>query len=179
MMMTMMPLRPVFLVSFFASAMALAAGCRKAAESGAPAAAHSHSHGADHGHSHAHDHEHIPPHGGTAVVLGDETYHVELVLDAAAGKLQAYILDGHMDNFVRVTAPVIGLEAVVGGQTQVLELRATANSATGERVGDTALFEGQAEWLKHTPEFDGVLKGVVIKGTSFTDVKFNFPKGNE
>lgn len=175
---TMKPLRPVFLISVFASAMALIVGCRKAAE---PAAAHSHSHGHDHGHGHdhAHDHEHVPPHGGTAVVLGDEAYHVELVLDAAAGKLQAYILDGHMDNFVRVAVPAISLEAVAGGKSHWVELRATANSATGETVGDTALFEGQAEWLKHTPQFDGVLKSIVIKGTSFTDVKFNFPKGNE
>jgi len=41
----------------------------------------------------AHKHEHKPPHGGAPVVLGDEEYHVELVLDAPAGKLDAYVFD--------------------------------------------------------------------------------------
>ncbi len=36
------------------------------------------------GHEHAgHKHEHHAPHGGTAVVLGDEQYHLEFVRDAA------------------------------------------------------------------------------------------------
>ena len=48
-----------------------------------------------------------PPHGGTPVVLGNEAYHLELVVDAASGTLQVYVLDGEMENFVRVSAPSI------------------------------------------------------------------------
>ena len=126
-----------------------------------------------------HKHEHHPPHGGTPVVLGDEAYHIELVLDASAGTLQAYVLDGEMENFIRSTVPSIEIVATVGGAQRTLVLAAVANPATGETVGDTSLFEAQADWLKTTPEFDGVLKSVTIRGTTFTDVKFNFPRGND
>ncbi len=146
-------------------AVALAAGCSKAPvapDSGLPR-----------------KHHHHPPHAGTPVVLGDEEYHVELVLDASAGKLQAYVLDGEMENFVRSTDHALEIAAIVGGARQSVVLEAVPNPETGETVGDTALFEGRADWLKTAGSFDAVLKSVTIRGTSFTEVKFNFPKGND
>ncbi|HUR59627.1 MAG TPA: hypothetical protein VM029_18050 [Opitutaceae bacterium] len=124
-------------------------------------------------------HEHKAPHGGTAIVLGDELYHVELVRHAATGTLQAYVFDGGLENFIRSSAPSIEIAATVNGGPQTLTLRAVANPATGETVGDTALFETQADWLKTTGEFDAVLKRIAIRGRDFSDVKFNFPKGND
>lgn len=124
-------------------------------------------------------HEHHPPHGGTPVVLGDEVYHVELVLDAAAGKLQAYVLDGELENFIRSASPSVEVAAVVGGETKTLVFTPVANAATGETAGDTSLFEAQADWLKTTREFDAVLKEITVRGTAFKDVKFNYPKGND
>jgi hypothetical protein len=144
----------------------LAAGCSKAlptaADSGAPQ-----------------KHHHHPPHGGTPVVLGDEDYHVELVLDSTAGKLQAFILDGEMENFVRSSTGSIVIGVSGGNGTRQVVLAAVPNPETGETVGDTALFEGQADWLRGTGQFDGVLRSVTIRGATFTDVKFNFPKGND
>jgi hypothetical protein len=146
-----------------ALALALGAGCSKEpADSGAP-----------------HKHVHHPPHGGTPVVLGDEAYHMELVLDAPNGVLQAYIFDGELENFIRSAVPSIEIDATVGGSPRTLVLAAVANPATGETVGDTSLFQAQADWLKSTADFDGVVKSVTIRGTTFTDVKFNFPKGND
>jgi hypothetical protein len=58
-------------------------------------------------------------------------------------------------------------------------LAAVANPATGETVGDTSLFEGQADWLKTAREFDATLKTITVRGTTFAEVKFNFPKGND
>jgi len=124
-------------------------------------------------------HEHKPPHGGTPVVLGVELYHLELVLDAATGKLQAYVFDGELENFIRSAAPALQISATVKGAPQTLTLSAVANQATGETVGDTSLYEAQADWLKGVTEFDGTLAGITIRGTSFTNVKFNFPKGND
>ncbi|MDB6126773.1 MAG: hypothetical protein JWM35_669 [Verrucomicrobia bacterium] len=124
-------------------------------------------------------HEHHPPHGGTPVVLGDEVYHVELVLDATTGKLQAFVFDGELENFIRSSVPSFEIVATVSGQPQTLVLNAVPNAATGETVGDTSLFEVQADWLKTTPVFDATLKSITIRGTTFTDVKFNFPKGND
>lgn len=124
-------------------------------------------------------HEHTAPHGGTPVVLGSEAYHLELVRDGGAGKLQAYVLDGELENFVRCNAPALEVEALVNGQPTRLVLGAVANSATGESVGDTALFEGQAEWLKTLTQFDATLKSITVRGTTFAEVKFNFPRGND
>ena len=127
----------------------------------------------------AHGHEHHPPHGGTPVVLGNELYHVELVLDARAGVLQAYVLDGEMENFIRCAVPSIEIDAAVGGKPVSATLAAVANPATGETVGDTAFFEAHADWLKGAGGFDGTLRSVTIRGTTFTDVRFNFPRGND
>src|SRR5258708_6684476 len=101
-----------------------------------------------------HKHEHHPPHHGTPVVLGDEEYHVELVLDAAAGKLQAFVLDGELENFIRIEPESFDITAKVSGRDETLALKAVANSATGEKIGDTSLFEAQADWLKTLTNFD-------------------------
>jgi len=124
-------------------------------------------------------HEHHAPHGGTPVVLGDEAYHLELVLDAPAGKLQAFVLDGEMENFVRSTASSFEATVTVEGEKHTLIFQAIADSATGEKVGDTALFEAQADWLKTTPKFDAVLTSLTIRGSTFAAVPFNFPLGND
>ena len=71
------------------------------------------------------------------------------------------------------------MSALVKGELKALTLRAVPNPATGETVGDTSLFETQADWLKTTKNFDGVIKSLAIRGTTFTDVEFNFPDGND
>src|SRR5687767_6368799 len=83
----------------------------------------------------AHDHrahEHKAPHNGTPVVLGAETYHLELVLDSSAGKLRAYVLDAEMENYIRLTSPSFEVIATVAGAKQTLAFNAVADSATGE-----------------------------------------------
>jgi hypothetical protein len=144
-------------------AVALAlAGCSKApVESGQP-----------------HLHVDHPPHGGTAVALGDD-YNVELVLDSATGTIQAYVLDGEMEDFVRSAVPSIEFATTARGTTRTLVLAAVANPATGETVGDTSLFEASADWLKAAGEFDGVLKSITIRGTTFTGVRFKVPRGKD
>jgi hypothetical protein len=124
-------------------------------------------------------HEHHPPHGGTPVVLGAEIYHLEFVLDSASGQLSAYVLDGEMENFIRIAAPSFEVVATVGGVKQTLFFSAVANYATGEKTGDTSLFATSADWLKTTGTFDATITQIEIRGTTFSDVKFNFPKGND
>ncbi len=124
-------------------------------------------------------HEHKAPHDGTPVVLGQEAFHLELVRDTATGTLTAYVLDGEMENFVRVKAPAFEIVATVGAERRPLAFLAVANSATGETVGDTSQFEAQADWLKATANFDATLTALEVKGTAFKAVAFNFPKGND
>lgn len=125
-----------------------------------------------------HLHVDTPPHGGTPVALGDD-YQIEWVLDAPAGRLQAYVLDGEMENFVRIAPPSFDLKAKLPVREEVLHFVAVANAATGEKVGSTCLFEAQADWLKATKTFDAVLPEINVEGTVFTNVAFNFPKGND
>ncbi len=124
-------------------------------------------------------HEHHPPHGGTPVVLGAELYHLELVLDSSTGHLSAYVLDGEMENFIRIAAPSFDVTTTAAGKLHALRFTAVANSATGESVGNTAQFDAQADWLKTTPAFDATLTRLEIRGTVFTHVAFNFPGGND
>ncbi|HEV8073615.1 MAG TPA: hypothetical protein VGP21_05725 [Opitutaceae bacterium] len=121
-------------------------------------------------------HQDQPPHGGTPVALGED-YNFEFVLDAASGTLSAYVLDDEMEEFVRSGMPSFEVTAKVGGAEQTLVFKPVANPATGETVGDTALFTAHADWLKTTKTFDAVIKSVTLDGTTFSNVVFNFPKG--
>src|ERR1700735_613534 len=105
----------IFPLIFFALAIALLGGCSESKDVAPSADA-------------AQKQEHHPPHGGTAVVLGDEENHVELVRDAAAGKLQAYVFDSEMENFLRIPAASIEIIAQVDGRLEKLDLKAVANS---------------------------------------------------
>lgn len=136
----------------------LVAGCSKS---------HDQPKGADHA-----GHVHVAPHGGTLVEIGDHAYNLELVRDAAAGRLTAYVLDAHAENFVRLKIPEFALVAMPGGQYTPVKLRAVANPATGETVGDTSQFEVQADWLKTAGSFSGIFS-LEINGTVFQDVAFS------
>ncbi len=129
--------------------------------------------------SNAHQHKDQPPHGGTTVALGDDAFHVEFVRDMEAGKLSAYVLDDEMEQFVRGGSPGFTVVARVGGGERVLEFKPVADSATGETLTSTSLYEASAPWLKTTSEFDAVLKGLSVHDQGVADVPFNFPRGNK
>jgi len=126
-------------------------------------------------HKHGSGHVHVAPHGGTLVEIGEHVYNLELVRDNAAGKLTAYVLDGHAENFVRIKSPSIELIAMPGGTYTPVSLKAVANPSTGETVGDTCQFEAQADWLKSAGDFSGIFT-VEIRGTKFAQVEYHLPK---
>ena len=123
------------------------------------------------------EHEHSAPHGGTLVELGEEFAHLEIVLDAASGKLTAYALDGEAEKAVRLKQPEI--EVAIKTPAEAIKLGGVANSLTGETSSDTSEFAGQSDKLKGASDFDGVIKAVNVKGKQFSNVAFSFPKGNE
>ena len=132
---------------------------------------------AGHDHSAHTQHAHAAPHGGTLIELGEHAFNVEFVRDAATGKLTAYLLDGHAENFVRVSAPSFEITATVAGAKQTLTLVAVANAATGEKIGATSQFEATADWLKTTAGFNGVITALTIRDNAFKGVAFTFPQG--
>ncbi len=145
----------VFLVTLLLTALAVSAGCKRIDQPAASAAG---------GHSHQ------APHGGTLIEIGEHAFNLELVRDPVAGKLTAYVLDGHAENFVRTAAPAIELIAIVGAERRPLKLLPVANGATGETVGDTSQYEGQADWLKTAAEFPGTIRSLEIRGTKFENI---------
>lgn len=147
----------------------LLTGCREAG-SGPRDTAHRHDHGG---------HHHAPPHGGAAVVLGREAFHVEFVLDSDAGRLGAYVLDGHMEEFVRIPAPSLEVVLKLPEAETSLALAAVANAATGEAVGDTSHFAGQSDLLKGRTNFQAVLRTITIRERTFNDTAFEYPRGSE
>ena len=165
----------LLLTTCLISTLALLSGCDRHDHG------HDHAHG-EHGHDHEHGdhgHHHEPPHGGAPVVLGDEAFHLEFVRDEEAGTLSAYVMDGHMENFVRLTNETIAIEVKLGEKSEALVMAAIENTATGETVGDTAHFRARAEWLLTTANFDAVIPAVEIRSQTFTNVAFSFPQGNE
>lgn len=121
-------------------------------------------------------HAHTAPHGGLLVEIGEHVYNLELVRDAATGKLTLFILDGHAENFIRSEAPSLAVLFTIGGETRGLLLRAVADQATGETVGNTSEFESEAtDWLKGPGPFKGTIKTLSIRGSVFSDVSFNLP----
>jgi hypothetical protein len=127
-----------------------------------------------HAHSASGGHAHTAPHGGKLVELGEHAYNLELVHDRAAGKLTAYVLDGHAENFIRINAPAFDAIATVSGEKRRLTFQAVANTATGETVGETSQFEAQADWLKTTPTFELVIPQIGIRGRVFANTVVNF-----
>jgi hypothetical protein len=133
--------------------------------------------GDSHNHSsHGGGHHHTAPHGGMLLEIGKHEYNLEFVVDAAAGSLNLYVLDGHAENFIRIAAPSIEIITTAGTNSAKLVLQPVANAATGEKAGDTSQFQAQADWLKTTPVFDGVVNEIDIKGSKHSFLTFRFPK---
>ena len=130
--------------------------------------------GHDHDHHHGHEHgdkehgsgshAHHAPHGGTLVLLGDHGtgFHLELLLDEN-GTLEAYVLDGEAENFVRISQEEFEIETKgEEGAEKTISLEAVADPATEETVGDTSFFRAN-EQVEGITSFEGNLKSLSIK----------------
>jgi len=121
-------------------------------------------------------HNHHAPHGGTLVEIGEHAYNLEFVRAPETGRLSAYVLDGHAENFIRIKAASFEVIANVGGEKRPLTFKAVANAATGETVGDTSQFDADGDWVKTTRTFDGVILALDVRGTKVANVPFTLPK---
>ncbi len=118
-----------------------------------------------------------PPHGGTPVVVGSHGYHLEFVRDAEKGRLQAYLLDGHVENYVNVPETSFDMVATIGDKQERLTFQRVP-IAGKPLAKESSLFEGTADWVKTATNFNAVIPSITLKGKTFQDVKVAFPKGS-
>jgi hypothetical protein len=156
-------------LSLILAVLCLAVGCREAVDS------HGHSHDGEDAHSH--DAVQSPPHGGTPVLVADDEFHLELVLDPTAARMQAYVLDGHLESYVSVAETNFTLVATLGGSEQRLEFRRVPDTAVGAIGDKSARFEAGADWLRSVKEFEGAIPSITLNGKTFSNISFKFPKG--
>lgn len=130
----------------------------------------------DHGdHAGEGGHGHQPKNGGHLIEVGQHEFNLEVLRDAAAGRLTVWLLDAHAENYVRVAATQLDLEVTAGGTLRNLSLQAVANAATGEKVGDTSQFDGTADWLKGAGSLSVRVPKLSLRGKAFDGLSFEFP----
>jgi hypothetical protein len=120
-------------------------------------------------------HAHDARHGGVTVELGDEEFHVEFAWAGTAGVIQAYILDGELENYVRVATESFSATVTLEGAERPLVFHAVGNSATGESAGDTALFEARADWLAARPALRVSVPSLSVKGRTYPNLFLELP----
>jgi hypothetical protein len=114
----------------------------------------------------------VAPHGGTLVALGDQQYHLEVVLDRRTGMLRVHVLDAQAKDFVRVDWRTLELTFRLEAGLEAIVLNAMATDGTGDGVGNTATFAGVAPWLQRGAALDGVVPALTIQGQSLPSTTF-------
>ena len=130
-----------------------------------------------------HKHEHTasdepkgPPHGGTPVAVGEHKYNLEFVRDGEAGAMQAYVMDVHLEKFVAVPETNFTLVAKVGDREERAEFRQLP-AIPPSSDGSSYLFATRGEWIKTATNFEGLIPTITLKGRTYTNIAFPFPKG--
>ena len=124
-------------------------------------------------------HNHPAPHGGQLVELGEHGsgFNLELVLHEQ-GFLQIYVLDAHVQNFVRISANSIDIEITdQNGTARIITCEPIEDPITGETVGNTSLFTS-TERINEILPLQGVINKIDIMEFPYENVEINF-SGNE
>ena len=124
--------------------------------------------------SHA-THVHVAPHGGQLVELGEHGsgFNLELVLHED-GFLQIYVLDAHVDNFVRISAGSIDIKITdSNGTEKTISCEPVADPITGETIGSTSLFTSK-ERIRDLIPFKGIIQNIEVMEFSYENIEVNF-----
>jgi len=125
--------------------------------------------------SHGSAHVHQAPRGGVLLELGPHGsgHNLEL-LENPEGKLEIYVLDAHAENHVRISQPFLELSLIdANGSANPLLLQAIADAATGETVGNTALFRSEPSITELLP-LRGEILSIAIGSKTYTAQAFEF-----
>lgn len=156
---------PVLFGSLLLVGTILSGACRKTPPGSSAAVAPE---AAPHGHTHA------AQQGGVLAELGEEEFHLEFTHGDGPGVLRAFVMDGEAEKFVRLDLPYFAATVRHDGRDMPVVFQATASSATGEKVGDTALFEA-ATGLPGKPAVTITVPVLAVKGRSYRDITAILP----
>lgn len=92
-----------------------------------------------------------------------------------------YVLDAHLEHFVRIAQLEIRLLAQKEEDEEPREVvfLPQAQRATGETEGNTSMFAAEIDWLPENGNFKGEFVSLTIGEKTFTDVTFSYPEGHE
>ena len=125
----------------------------------------------DHGHDHGHDeHHHHAPHHGSLTMLGEHVAQIELVVDAEAGKVEAYILDGEAEKPLTVDQADLELAITLPEATEALTLKLAPADAAKQEAG----FVAQDDKLKGVKAFKAIITSLKIKDQAHEKVAVEF-----
>jgi hypothetical protein len=126
---------------------------------------HLHEPGDEHSDRDAAGHTHVGPHGGRLIVLGDEDYHAELVIDHDTGAVTVCVLDRTGRKPVAVAQRNITLNFKCQGRPQQIRL-AVAESPT-DQSDVPSCFTATSDLLRGECQLVGRLN-VVIGGKPYS-----------
>ena len=109
--------------------------------------------------------------------VGDHGFHLELVSDPIDGKMHAYVLDDHMEKYVKVPLTTFELIAKTGGEEQRLTFTSVTNPPSGSAT-NTSHFSASAASFANLTNFEGVIPKITLDGKTFENVTFSYPKGS-
>lgn len=118
-------------------------------------------------HDHDHGHHHHAPHHGSLTMIGDHQAQVELTVDADAGQLTAYILDGEAEKSLTVDQSDLEIVATPEGATEPLTLKLVPADAAKPDEG----FVAKDEKLKGVKKLKGTLTSLKLKGKDKAEEK--------
>jgi hypothetical protein len=124
--------------------------------------------------SHGGLHVHEPLLGGQLMALGEHGsgYNLEFLIDDN-NRLSIYILDAHAENFVRIEQESLQVNLSDEKKTSIT-LYAVADSATGEKVGDTSHFQTKGTVENFLP-LKGIIQMIKIGSKQYSEIEFFIP----
>jgi hypothetical protein len=120
-------------------------------------------------------HAHVAPHGGQLIELGEHGsgFNLELVLHED-GFLQIYVLDAHVENFVRISAGSIDIKITdSNGTEKTISCEPVADPITGETIGNTSLFTSN-ERIRDLIPLKGIIHNIEVMEFSYENIEVSF-----
>lgn len=129
---------------------------------------------------HGHGHGHVAPHGGTLIMLGLHTAHVEIALEAESGRLYLYALDDEAVNLYALPATPITLEIRLAPEEDWHPLSLQPDDDPAYRLTESRSqrFSVVDPALIGRTRFDLRLPELTFAGRTFPKLTTRFPEGN-